>query len=171
VAKPKIKLVEGGGVYVVETFAEAGTELQSHRHRHDHVSVLVNGHANLHMNGQVRAMRAYESLVIPAGVAHRVVAVTDIMWQCIWSSGVAPRREVHEFMAEMGCAACPGGCEPAGDELDTLVGKINHRSERVPELHLPIPRCQARRFTTDDAQCSLDAGHDGFHDYDGQKES
>jgi quercetin dioxygenase-like cupin family protein len=162
--KIEIKLREGGGVYVVETFAPAGSELQSHRHHHDHVSALVSGHANLFIDGECRPMRAYESLVIPAGVAHKVVAITDIMWQCIWSQAVAPRKEMNAFMQEMGCAACPGGCEPA-DELDALVGKLNDASVTT-ETHFARRQCPATRFTTDDGQCTLPEGHDGFHNYE-----
>lgn len=113
----KVKLIEGGGVYVVETKAPRGAELQSHRHSHDHVSVLVHGAARLTINGQVEYLQGYHSLVIPAGVDHRVVAITDITWLCVWKADQAPRAEMDDFVRTIGgCADCPGGCEPT-DEL------------------------------------------------------
>jgi len=48
-----------GNVFVVETKAPAGTVLESHRHRHGHLSVLVSGTADVTVDGITSRMTGY----------------------------------------------------------------------------------------------------------------
>ena len=105
-----------GGVFVVQTKAPAGYELESHRHKHAHTSVLVSGAANVTIDGATKRYEGYNLVTIPAGSVHTVVAITPIIWLCLWASDLAPREEVKDSLKLMpsrsACGNCPGGCEP-----------------------------------------------------------
>lgn len=120
---PSIRFVGGdaehGEVFVVETKAPAGYELGSHTHEHAHTSVLVSGVADVTVAGVTRRMRGYELVTIPAGSTHTVVAITDIVWLCLWAGDLAPRKEVEESLQLTAgrtahrpkrgdCYGCPG---------------------------------------------------------------
>lgn len=109
-----------GGVFVVETIAPAGWELESHRHRHAHTSVLVSGVADVTIDGVTQRLEGYQLVTVPAGTVHKVVAVTPIVWLCLWAGLLAPRQEVEDSLRlfdnnqpRSACGNCPGGCEPA----------------------------------------------------------
>jgi quercetin dioxygenase-like cupin family protein len=83
----------GGGdnePFIVETIAPGGCLLESHKHKHAHTSVLVSGCADVTVDGITRRFDGYSIVSIPADTVHSVLAVTDIVWLCIWSGDVAP---------------------------------------------------------------------------------
>ena len=85
----------GGGdesVFVVETITKAGTMLQSHQHAHSHLSVLASGTADVTVDGKTERITGYKMISIPANTNHKVVAVTDIIWLCLWADDIAPRE-------------------------------------------------------------------------------
>lgn len=88
-----------GGVFVVETVAPAGMELGSHVHAHAHTSVLVSGVADVTIDGVTERYEGYRLLTVPAGVSHRVEAVTDIVWLCLWAGDLAPRLEAEQSLS------------------------------------------------------------------------
>jgi quercetin dioxygenase-like cupin family protein len=123
---PRIRYLGGdaehGDVMVVETIAPPGWELESHRHKHAHVSVLVSGTADVAIDGEERRLEGYCLVTVPAGSVHRVRAVTPIVWLCLWAGKLAPRKEVEDSLSlvpQSACAGCPGGCEPATEEGDS----------------------------------------------------
>lgn len=87
-----------GGVFVIETKAPAGTELESHVHAHGHVSVLVSGTARVTVEGEEELLDGYTVVTIPPNTQHSVEAVTDIVWLCLWSNDVAPKEQAEEFV-------------------------------------------------------------------------
>ena len=89
---------EHGDVFVVETRADAGYTLGSHKHSHAHTSVLVHGIADVMVGDDIRRYNGYNIIVVPAGVPHEVTAVTDIIWLCLWASDKAPREEAEESL-------------------------------------------------------------------------
>ena len=91
-----------GGVFVIETRAPAGTELESHVHKHGHVSVLVSGTARVTIEEQTQELTGYQTVTIPANTWHSVEAVTDVIWLCLWSNDVAPKQEAEEFVQQYG---------------------------------------------------------------------
>lgn len=110
-----------GRVFVVETRARAGWELGSHLHRHAHTSVLVSGVADVTVDGVRRRYEGYNLIVVPANTTHKVEAVTDIVWLCLWAADLAPRDEAERSLqlqpgSTTACAACPGGCVPQPEE-------------------------------------------------------
>lgn len=76
----------GGKAYVKETFIAAGLGLTQHAHDHDHLAYLVCGQAVLQVDGEARMISAPAPLLLKAGTAHGVTALTDVIWLCIWST-------------------------------------------------------------------------------------
>lgn len=106
-----------GNVFVVETKAKAGWELMSHKHEHAHLSILVSGVVDLTIGGMTERVQGYRILTIPAGVQHNIVAVTDVVWLCLWDAANAPREAAEESLKLVdagcltsACAQCPGQC-------------------------------------------------------------
>jgi len=76
------------GVFIVETCADANTLLKSHKHTHSHLSVLVSGTADVTIDGKTERLSGYQMLTIPANTKHQVIAITNIVWLCIWKDNV-----------------------------------------------------------------------------------
>jgi len=89
---------ESGEVFAVETRANAGYKLDSHKHEHAHLSVLVSGTADVTIDGKTQRVSGYKMLTIPANTTHHVVAVTDIIWLCLWAESVAPKEHAQESL-------------------------------------------------------------------------
>lgn len=89
---------EYGNVFVVETFAPAGYELGSHVHKHAHTSVLVQGVAEVIIDGVKNKYTGYNIVTVPAGSQHCVKALTDIIWLCLWDGELAPKEEAEESL-------------------------------------------------------------------------
>ena len=96
-----IQFHDDGGVFVVETTAPAGYKLKSHTNVHDHLSVLVSGTADVTVDGKTERVTGYKMLSVPAHTHHTVVAVTDIVWLCLWADDVAPRQQAEESLKLM----------------------------------------------------------------------
>lgn len=117
--EPTIRFLGGdaghGEVFIVETTAPGGYELESHKHKHAHTSVLVSGVADVTVAGVTRRLRGYNIVTIPADMVHTVKAVTDVVWLCLWAGDLAPREEVEASLklvpGQSACAGCPGGCD------------------------------------------------------------
>lgn len=88
---------DDGEAFIVETVAEAGYLLESHKHSHSHLSVLVSGTADVTIDGKTQRMSGYQMVNIPADTTHEVTAVTDIIWLCIWA-GDAPIEQARESL-------------------------------------------------------------------------
>jgi len=73
----------GGGVYMKETRIPAGKLLTQHRHKHDHLSILLSGRALLQVNDLETVHEGPCVIRIEAGEEHSVTSLTDIVWFCI----------------------------------------------------------------------------------------
>ena len=89
---------ENGNVFVVETKAESGAKLTSHKHSHSHLSVLVSGVAEVDIDGKKTVYSGYNIITVPKDCVHEVKAITDIVWLCIWDSDLAPREEAENAL-------------------------------------------------------------------------
>lgn len=87
-----------GDIFIVETNAEAGYLLESHKHEHSHRSVLVSGTAEVTIDGVASVMTGPKIVNIPADTVHKVQAVTDIVWLCIWAGDKAPIEQAKESL-------------------------------------------------------------------------
>tara|TARA_R110000868_G_scaffold199448_2_gene446099 strand:+ start:9467 stop:9781 length:315 start_codon:yes stop_codon:yes gene_type:complete len=89
---------ESGNVFAVETIAPAGYVLESHKHEHSHMSVLVSGTADVTIDGLTERVTGYKLLTIPKDTVHKVQAVTDVVWLCLWAGDIAPRELAEESL-------------------------------------------------------------------------
>lgn len=89
---------ESGNVFAVETIAEENTILESHKHEHAHMSVLVSGVADVTIDGVTERMEGYRMVFIPANTIHCVKSVTPIIWLCLWSSNYANLEQAQGLL-------------------------------------------------------------------------
>lgn len=89
---------DSGNVFAVETKASAGYLLESHIHEHSHMSVLVSGVADVTIDGKVQRLNGYSVVTIPRNTQHKVQAVTDIVWLCLWAGDIAPKEQAHDSL-------------------------------------------------------------------------
>lgn len=89
---------DDGGVFIVETRADAGTTLESHQHAHAHTSVLVSGTADVTIDGKTERICGYRIVTIPANTVHKVHAVTGVVWLCLWADHLAPKEQAMESL-------------------------------------------------------------------------
>lgn len=73
----------GGGICLKEYRLSAGLEVPQHVHAHDHLSYLVSGEATIDGAHSRHAVTGPAAMLIEAGRAHRVTAITDCVWLCI----------------------------------------------------------------------------------------
>ena len=84
----------GGGVYIKETRIPPGFVLVQHKHKFDHLSILASGAAVV--NGTVHTGPTV--LVIKAGEAHGVRALSDCLWYCVHATTVTDPADVDEVL-------------------------------------------------------------------------
>ncbi len=70
------------GLYLREAAIPAGQTIRMHRHKSDHMSVLVKGSVEAVVNGKRRELEAPAFLLVRKGEHHTVRAVTDVVWYC-----------------------------------------------------------------------------------------
>lgn len=71
-------------LYLKRTLIAAGAHLTQHKHTHDHCSVLAAGSVMVSVDGKRwEVLHAPKSLVLKAGEAHEVKALSDAVWYCI----------------------------------------------------------------------------------------
>lgn len=73
----------GGREYAKKTSIPAGVILTQHRHLFDHLSILSSGRARVTVDGISAEHGAGACILIAAGSAHSVLALTDVVWFCI----------------------------------------------------------------------------------------
>lgn len=78
-----------GGVYAKQTAIPAGMVLVQHKHKFDHLSVLVSGTVELDVDGGRSTITGPSCLAISAGKHHGVKAMTDTIWLCVHATDVA----------------------------------------------------------------------------------
>lgn len=72
-----------GGLYCKETHIPHGVWLRQHSHKFDHLSILLSGTVQVHVDGKIERYTGPALLTIPAGKEHSVVAVSDAVWACL----------------------------------------------------------------------------------------
>lgn len=89
---------EDGDVFIVQTRASAGSVLGQHKHEHGHMSYLVSGIACVEALGVMTVHTAPMAITMPAGVQHTVMAVTDIIWLCLWDAKLGMQDAARESL-------------------------------------------------------------------------
>lgn len=86
----------GGGVYMKQTFIPAGYQLEQHKHRFEHLSLLASGRALV--NGE--AYHGPAVIVIPALTPHSIVALSNCIWFCVHATSVTDPKEVDNTLID-----------------------------------------------------------------------
>jgi len=89
---------ESGSVFIVETKIDAGMFINSHEHKHAHSSVLVSGTADVTIDGITTRMTGYKLVTIPKDTTHRVEAITNVIWLCLWAEDEVSKKEAKEAL-------------------------------------------------------------------------
>ena len=84
--------------YAKETRIPPGMELIQHVHSHSHLSIIAQGTAIVSQNGVETPYTAPACLVIPAGVAHSVKALTPVVWYCVHATDCKDPDKVDEVL-------------------------------------------------------------------------
>ncbi len=71
------RFVHGDGMTLVEWTIREGAALPGHTHPHEQISALVEGRFELTVGGETRVLEPGVVAVIPGGVEHGGVALTD----------------------------------------------------------------------------------------------
>lgn len=88
VPEPVTEIV--GGVIRRTYRIPAGMALLGHIHDYDHLSILYEGKARLSAGEAVSEIKGPHMLVIKAGIEHKLLALTDCVWDCIWALRLDP---------------------------------------------------------------------------------
>jgi quercetin dioxygenase-like cupin family protein len=91
----------GGGVYAKQTIIPADRVLVQHIHPHPHLSILASGKVTVEANGHSYEYHAPACIVIPAGVAHSVTALTDVVWYCIHATHDTDPETVDQTLLKL----------------------------------------------------------------------
>lgn len=86
--EPEISHFFCGGVYAKRLRFKRGTYGDQHAHLHDHLSVVASGFCRVEVDGESKDYGPGECVEIAAGKVHRVRALTDATWLCIWRDDV-----------------------------------------------------------------------------------
>jgi len=89
---------EDGKVFVVETKIDAGYFIDTHKHNHAHLSVLVSGVADVTIDKVTTRISGYKIITVPKNSDHTVAAVTDVIWLCLWSEDQVSHKETEEAL-------------------------------------------------------------------------
>lgn len=108
------------GLYCKLSRIAAGAHLVQHVHTYDHASHLVKGSASVSMDSGVTwtLYQAPATLLIRAGIAHEVMALTDIEWYCAHISDETDPEKIDETLIERNHDAL--GCCGTMDRVGAL---------------------------------------------------
>ena len=76
------------GVDARQTFIPAGVMLDQHVHEFPHLAIVGSGTAQLTAGGVTTTLSAGACVEIKAGMQHSVMAMTDVIWFCIWPDSI-----------------------------------------------------------------------------------
>jgi quercetin dioxygenase-like cupin family protein len=91
---------EGNAFYMRRMRASAGHVIGSHKHKFEHYSILAAGQVSAEVNGVVTRYESGDVITIPAGIEHRITALTDIVWFCV--HGTSETDDIDEVLIEKG---------------------------------------------------------------------
>lgn len=86
------------GLYAKEMMLPAGHFAVTHAHAYDHMSILAFGHARVEIDEMVTDYKAPACINIAAGLHHKVVALTDIVWFCIHATQETDVTEIDDVL-------------------------------------------------------------------------
>jgi quercetin dioxygenase-like cupin family protein len=73
----------GAGMFVKQVTLKAGQCVIKHKHDYDHLSILLSGSVILETDEYLKELEGPTSVVIKAGLFHKVTTMTDAVWLCV----------------------------------------------------------------------------------------
>ena len=70
-------------IYAKRAHIKAGSSLVQHTHPYDHAAALVSGTVRMDVDGLSHTETGPKMLLITAGQAHGITALTDVVWHCL----------------------------------------------------------------------------------------
>ena len=92
----------GEGIYAKRMRLPAGHRAVTHKHNYDHLSILAAGSASVDVGGEMTIYGAGDCVTIKAGVAHEIVAITDVVWFCIHATDETDPEKVDRVLIQEG---------------------------------------------------------------------
>jgi len=102
------------GLYCKLSRIAAGMHLKQHVHEYDHASHLVKGSASLSTDGGItwEVHVAPKTLLIVAGIAHEVIALTEVVWYCAHVTDETDINKIDETLIERDAVSFHGSMRP-----------------------------------------------------------
>ena len=100
---PEVEITHhfSSGVYAKEIKVPAGLRVDQHKHPFDHLSILASGKAVIDCDGTLTELQGPAAMTIVADVAHKIYAVTDIVWFCIHATNETDADKIdHTLIKE-----------------------------------------------------------------------
>lgn len=97
---PQIRHHFGEGVYAKEQHLPAGQFVATHQHAKDHLTILARGVVTIEVDGVKKEHRAPECILIKKGVAHRLEALEDSTWYCVWATDETDPDRIDQAVIE-----------------------------------------------------------------------
>jgi quercetin dioxygenase-like cupin family protein len=86
------------GIYAKELRIPGGALLVTHEHSYDHLSILASGMVDLMVDGTEKTLTGPCAIMIKAGLAHGIRALTDAVWFCIHPTEETDASRVDEVI-------------------------------------------------------------------------
>lgn len=93
---------EGNPVYMRKMRVEQGRVIGSHKHKYEHYSILLEGMAKAEWDDEVEFYYPGDVMVVPAGIEHRITALTAIVWFCVHGVEEADQDSIDEVLISKG---------------------------------------------------------------------
>lgn len=101
---PDVKHHFSSGVYAKEMRLPAGGVIVSHKHKHDHLSILASGRVLVEVNGPTLEMMseftAPVCIEILAGHHHKITAIEESAWFCIHATAITDAEQIDEALID-----------------------------------------------------------------------
>jgi quercetin dioxygenase-like cupin family protein len=86
--------------YWKRTLIPAGIFLGQHSHKEGHYSLILKGAARVETEDSSRVYHAPNIVFIEAGKKHKVIALDDVEWWCLWETDERDIAKIDESLIE-----------------------------------------------------------------------
>lgn len=97
-----IKHYFSGREYAKQMTLPAGHFAETHKHAHDHLSILAAGEVLVTIDGTETRHMGPTCITIRAGEAHHILAVTDSTWFCVHATDELDPEHVDQVLIRKG---------------------------------------------------------------------
>lgn len=88
------------GVYAKQIHIRAGYVVMSHKHAHDHLSILASGQVRVTSDDGEHVYVAPAGIKMAAGVHHAVHALQDSVWFCVHATDETDSEKVDRVLIQ-----------------------------------------------------------------------